>query len=217
MGTLRVQDKAFSDSAMCWKPRHVVRLSDGFEQDMARTESPKRIDSKDADACLLSHPGEAGRFGISVQDERLDSACSESELCESSDPLTDTGEVIFVCTPVTQDAESWFAFERLDAKKPRFSQREKLLLEHAVRPMKWFHRQLALHHGSIVASEPLTSSERKVLSGLLTAKTESQIADHLNLSKSTVHTYCVRICRKFGVRGRTGLTALWLEGTGVTE
>ncbi len=67
-----------------------------------------------------------------------------------------------------------------------------------------------MHYGLLLAEQPLTASERRVLNGLLTNRSEQQIADDLKLSQNTVHTYCKRICRKFGVRGRTGLMALWL-------
>ncbi len=62
----------------------------------------------------------------------------------------------------------------------------------------------------MLANEPLKQSERRVLNSLLTQKTEQEIAKEHGLTQATIHTYCTRIYRKFNVRGRSGLTALWL-------
>ena len=67
-----------------------------------------------------------------------------------------------------------------------------------------------LQRGIILADKPLTPSERRMLSELLTDKSEREIAETLSLKSTTVHTYAKRIIRKFNVRGRAGLMALWL-------
>ncbi len=48
------------------------------------------------------------------------------------------------------------------------------------------------------------------MSLLLTDRVEKEIAHGLGLTLATTHTYITDLFRKFGVSGRSGLTALWL-------
>nr|WP_285230655.1 helix-turn-helix transcriptional regulator [Stenotrophomonas sp. ISL-67] len=57
----------------------------------------------------------------------------------------------------------------------------------------------------------LAPHEKRVLQLLLTEATEKQIAEKLGLAVSTTHSYVTLIFRKFGVRSRAGLMALWLQ------
>jgi DNA-binding NarL/FixJ family response regulator len=50
-----------------------------------------------------------------------------------------------------------------------------------------------------------------VLRLLLTNMSEREIATDLGLTWRTTHQYVVVILRKFGVHGRVGLMALWLQ------
>lgn len=63
----------------------------------------------------------------------------------------------------------------------------------------------------LLAVAHLAPHENKVLQLLLTDATEKQIAEQLGLAVSTTHSYVTVIFRKFGVRGRAGLMALWLK------
>ena len=67
-----------------------------------------------------------------------------------------------------------------------------------------------LSYGLLAADTPLTPSERRVLRLLLTDLSEKEVADRLELGVRTTHHHATTIYRKFGVRGRTGLMALWL-------
>jgi DNA-binding CsgD family transcriptional regulator len=67
-----------------------------------------------------------------------------------------------------------------------------------------------LAHGLMVASAPLTPTERDVLQELLTGQPEKLIAAALGKSYHTVHEYVASIFRKFGVGNRAALMALWL-------
>jgi PAS domain S-box-containing protein len=63
----------------------------------------------------------------------------------------------------------------------------------------------------LLGSAHLAPHEKKVLQLLLTEATEKQIAEQLGLAVSTTHSYVTQIFRKFGVRSRAGLMALWLK------
>jgi FixJ family two-component response regulator len=54
--------------------------------------------------------------------------------------------------------------------------------------------------------------ERRVARLLLTDQKEKQIAHALGLGFDTTHNHVSEIYRKFGVRSRAGLMALWLGG-----
>lgn len=118
-------------------------------------------------------------------------------------------DAVYVAFPVNEDAESWFGLFRADGQPP-FTAEERDTLAYALRGIKWFHRQLLLSHGLLVASAPLTAVERQVLQGLLTGLAEKKIAAAQGQSYHTTHEHVVAIFRKFGVNNRAALMALWL-------
>jgi DNA-binding NarL/FixJ family response regulator len=79
-----------------------------------------------------------------------------------------------------------------------------------MRGLKWFLRRQLLGHGLLIASTPLTPTERKVLLALLDGRLEKQIAQDLAQSPHTTHVQVKSIYSKFGVTKRSALTALWL-------
>lgn len=118
-------------------------------------------------------------------------------------------DAIYVAFPVNEDAESYFGIFRLPGR-PHFTPQERDLLAYALRGIKWFHRQLLLSHGFLIATKPMTPMERRVLQSLLTGQTEKEIAADLGQSYHTTHEYVTAIYRKFGVNNRPALMALWL-------
>lgn len=96
------------------------------------------------------------------------------------------------------------------AAAPRFTADDKAPLALAMRGLKWFLRRQLLGHGLLIASTPLTPTERKVLLALLEGRVEKQIAQDLAQSPNTTHVHVKSIYGKFGVTKRSALTALWL-------
>jgi len=118
-------------------------------------------------------------------------------------------DAVYAAFPLNEDAESYFGLFRA-TDQPPFTVEERDTLAYALRGIKWFHRQLLLSHGLLVARTPLTMVERKVLQGLLTGLAEKEIAAALGQSYHTTHEYVSSIFRKFGVNNRAALMALWL-------
>ncbi len=116
---------------------------------------------------------------------------------------------IWTAFPVNKDAESYFLFDLYDTRR-RFSARDAALAGEALRGIKWFHRNLMLSHGLVLADTPLSPVLRSVLALLLTERSEKQIAGELGLTPGTAHQYAAELYRKLGVKGRAGLTGLWL-------
>ena len=213
IGALRIDAIADNDPAYGWRARHNYYLKHTAEREAVRKEHYRRLDSGQVDPSILANIKHAGNFRVNIKHEMVPPEWFESEFYKTLFVPFEIRDVIFVATPVSPDVESWMVFERCGDDADNFGEVERQLLDYALRPTQWFQKQLTLHHGIYLAEETLTPAERRVLSGLLTDKTEAEIGEELSLSQSTVHTYCVRICRKFGVRGRSGLISLWLGET----
>ncbi|WP_454916583.1 response regulator transcription factor [Xanthobacter sediminis] len=121
-----------------------------------------------------------------------------------------TQDAVFVAFPLNQDCESHFGFYSTRA----FADEEIAHLARALRGIKWFHRHLMLGNGLLVASAPLTPTERRVLQLLLTKASEKEISREMEMAVSTAHQHVTRIFRKFGVRSRAELMSLWLNRAG---
>jgi DNA-binding CsgD family transcriptional regulator len=119
-------------------------------------------------------------------------------------------DAIFTGFPVNADAESIFGWYRVGGIRRPFLPEDRDVVSAVLRPLRWFHRQVMLAHGLLVAEAPLTGVERRLMSCLLTERSEKEIASELSLTPATTHTYITALFRKFGVSGRPGLTALWL-------
>lgn len=119
---------------------------------------------------------------------------------------------IFAGVPVNADAESFLLIDRYGGK--RFSARDAEFVEYAMRGLKWFHRELLLANGLLIAEKSLSPTERRIIRLILAGLTEREIADKLGQSPKTTHKYIAEILRKYGVRGRTGLMARWLNRCG---
>nr|WP_298725282.1 LuxR C-terminal-related transcriptional regulator [uncultured Steroidobacter sp.] len=117
---------------------------------------------------------------------------------------------MFIGFPLNADAESFLLIDRY-RRNVRFSAADAEFVRYIMRGLKWFHRELMLSHGLLLAAAPLSATERRIAHLLLTSHKESQIAAALDQSPKTTHKYVTEILRKFGVKGRTGLMALWLH------
>jgi DNA-binding CsgD family transcriptional regulator len=111
--------------------------------------------------------------------------------------------------PVSPETEAYFVFNRRGTTEP-FSDADAELAGFALRGLSWFHRQMFFSHGLLVAQEPLTPMQREVLQLLLSDKTEKEIATELGQSFHTTHTHVKDIFRKYNVKSRAGLMAVWL-------
>lgn len=210
LGAVRVKEVGRHDPLFGWRPRAIRYLKPSSEFDALYRQQRRRIYMGGDNPTVVPKLLEAGKFRVLIQHKIVPGDWFGMEMYKTLYAPLGIQDIILVATPLGPEVESWFAFERIHHPEPCFSDAEQQLLDYAVRPLKWLHRQLMLHHGVLLADKPLKPSERRVLCELLTEKTEQRIAEELGLTINTVHTYCKRICRKFNVRGRAGLLALWL-------
>lgn len=119
------------------------------------------------------------------------------------------GDRIVALFPVDEQSESCVVFDR-SAKSDPYSRRERDILKLAVAGVGQLHRELMLLRGGVGnASRLLTPRERDVLKCVLTGDTEKEIADQMGMGRSTLHHHVISIYRKYNVRNRAGLQALW--------
>jgi DNA-binding CsgD family transcriptional regulator len=118
-----------------------------------------------------------------------------------------------VIFPVNADYESLFNFQRVGVRK-NFTATEEAIAAYALRGIRWFHRQLALSHGLLIAETPLSPAQRQITQLLLTERSEKEIAAEIGKSLRTTHNHITEVFRKFGVQSRAGLMSLWLGAKG---
>ncbi|HWL28481.1 MAG TPA: helix-turn-helix transcriptional regulator [Burkholderiaceae bacterium] len=170
-------------------------------------ELQKRWNSREMDISFLLPMRGIGRFRTYGHRRDLPPEWFDGPVYQMFSARYGTVDSLWVGFPINGDAESHFGFY---ARKV-FTDGDYELLAYALRGIKWFHRQLMLTSGPLVAKAPLTPTERKVLGLLLTKASERVIADQLGLAVSTTHQHIVSVFRKFAVRSRAELMSLWLR------
>ncbi len=210
LGVVRLST-APGDPLQGWRPRALVYLKpNDIDLNFAKKVT-RGYDAGQVDESSRTNTREAGVFRARLQKEIVPAEWFGSPYHQAAYVARDIRDVVYVVTPVSRDAESYFGFHRKGRHRP-FTTADRDLLAHAVRPLLMFQRQLMLGYGLFVASKPLTPAERRVLSCLLTGRSEKEIAATLSLTVRSTHAYVTELFRKFGVSSRAGLMALWLGG-----
>lgn len=194
-----------------WRPAMIQYLRDEPLAQKTFDEHRRKIERGAVDPSIIANLRMAGHFRINFQHEVVDPGWYESEFYLTYFVERQVHDVAYMVMPLGEDVESWIGFQRKGGNRRRFDAADRMVLDYAGRALKWLHRPAALQHGLLIADKPLTSTERKVLTALLAGGSEGDIAQELGLTPSTVHTYATRLYRKFNVKGRAGLTALWLH------
>lgn len=181
--------------------------------DEAARELAKSLDHGVADEATVANVAGAGRFRANRLRDLVPESWFDSPYYHCYYRGVGRYDAIYVAFPINEDAESWFGIlSALD--RPPFTKSQRDIVAYALRGIKWFHRQLMLSNGLLVASAPLTPAERRVLHLLLTGLSEKLIASELDRSYHTAHEWVTSIYRKFGVNNRAGLMSLWLGQAG---
>ena len=208
LGAVRLGTK--HDAMAGWRIRGIRQMDPTAEGERVYKISRQRLDSGTTDAVTVAQVREAGMFRARLLRELAPPgfcATADYDLLYRSRNVRDA---IFIACPVNEDAESYYGWYRTGEKSSAFASYDRDLLAYALRPLRWFHRRVMLHHGLLIARAPLTPMERRLVSLLLTERVEKEIATELAITLATTHTYITSLFRKFGVSGRSGLTALWL-------
>ena len=191
-----------------WRPRRIQYLrplpnDEKFTQQRLRAISRGEIDESTVAQARLAGTFRARRLCDVVPAKWFNSDTYKGYVARN------VHDSLVVGVPVSPVAEGLYGFLRMRKDDP-FTEAQRDIAFYAMRGLTWFHRQVLLAHGLLVARSPLSPAERRVLALLLTDRPEKVIAADLGVSPSTVHTYVRDVLRKFGVSGRSGLIALWL-------
>ena len=212
LGGVRMSASAPDDPVLGWRPRAVRYLHSTAANETTYKTASRQLERGVIDPCIVAQVRRAGRFRAHLLRDLVAPDYFATPFYRdlySTRQIVDTAFVVF---PLNADAECYFAFHR-KAGYPPFDRGDCDALAYGVRGIKWFHRQVMLNHGLLVAHAPLTPAERKVLQLLLTGASEKKVAADLGNTYTTAHRYVTEIFRKFGVRSRAELTALWLGRT----
>jgi len=193
-----------------WRMRGIRRFNSIPEDERVYALSRRRLDGGAADAVTRAQVREAGAFRVRLLRDLAPPGFFETADYDVLYRARNVHDAVFAAFPVNRDAESYFGWYRTADEPSPFSPSDRDVVAYALRSLKWFHRRVMLQHGLLIAKAPLTPTERRLVSLLLTDRSEKQIAAELSLTPATTHTYITALFRKFGVSGRSGLTALWL-------
>lgn len=208
VGAVRMGSEAKDDPVNGWRPHTIHWLHSSNELMGASEEQMQMLEQGIVDVSTIRNVALSGSFRAHLMSELVPSSWFESAYYKAF--YIDRGyhDTIWIGIPVNQDAEIYCGFYR-QVGTPSFTEEERDTAACALRGLRWFHRQQMLGHGLLLASTPLTVSERNVLAGLMRGWTEKQIATAQGKSFHTTHEHVTRIFRKFGVNSRAALQALW--------
>lgn len=209
IGAVRMDTSFPGDPIKGWRPHVVRHLYPAPHIDAAIQEQTKKLERGEVDENIIRNLDGAGTFRANRLRDLVDPEWFEKDYYRRYYREVGTADAVWAASPINQDAESWFGIFR-GADQPPFSESERDEIAGILRGTKWFQKQLMLSHGLVIANTPLTPTERRVLHLLLTGLSEKQIAVELERSYHTAHEQIKSIYRKFGVKTRTALMALWL-------
>jgi len=207
VGAVRITDDE-RDPLLGWRPRlirylHPLPNDEKFSQQRLKELAKGKIDELAAAQARLAGSYRARRMRDLVSPSFFETHTYQGYVGRGvHDSLT-------VVAPVSTASEAYYGFLRMRERDP-FTEAQRDTAYYAMRGLTWFHRQVLLSHGLLVARSPLSPTERRVLSLLLTDRSEKLIASEIGVSQSTLHGYVRDVLRKFGVSGRNGLIAVWL-------
>ncbi len=195
-----------------WRPKAVHYLYSNPVRDRLTADVLRRMGANVVDPHTLAFVARAGSTRAFLREELVDDKTWERSWLVN-EALRPAGiESRLVGARAVDDAtESYICLDRDDDDEP-FAQRERDLLQLFLMGCPAFHRQQLT--ARVLGNPRLTPRERDVLALLLTDRTEREIGRELDLTWRTTHQYSVSILRKFGVRGRIGLMAMWLRQSG---
>lgn len=208
IGSVRMADVLAGDPVHGWRPRVVHFLHPSAQIEGSVKEQAKNLEQGSVDQSTIVNVAQAGTFRTNRAVD-LVPGWLESDYYHRYFKAFGLKDVIWAGLPVNEDAECYFGVFRDDAH-PHFTPAERDFVGNALRGLKWFYRRQMLSRGLMVATSPLTATEREVLGGLLSGLSEKQIASARNQSPHTTHEYVSNIYRKFGVGNRSTLMSLWL-------
>lgn len=211
MGAVRLSEDE-GDPLLGWRPRRIRYLQPLPNDERFTEQRLREINRGVIDELSMAHARLAGTFRSCRMRDLVSARWFKSDTYKGY-LARGVRDSLVVAVPVSPMAEGYYGFLRMRDDHP-FTATQRDVAFYVMRGLTWFHRQVLLGHGLIIAASPLSPTERRVLALLLTDRSEKLIAADLCVSPATLHTYVRDVLRKFDVSGRNGLTALWLGRQG---
>lgn len=208
-GAVRMADIMPGDPVHGWRPHTIRHLHPSRPRETVAKEQARNLEQGSVDITTIRNAALAGTFRANRLIDLVPESWFDSEYYQLCYRDVGYEDAIWAGFPINEDVEVYFGILR-DIGHPRFSAAERDTVAYALRGLKWFHRRQVLGHGLLAASSPLTPTERSVLQSLLTGQSEKQIAAAMGKSYHTTHEHVSSLFRKFDVKNRAGLMALWL-------
>lgn len=213
VGTVRLLQggEAARDAMGGWRVKVITFLHPPTEIEELAAKQALNREHREAGLTTVAAVRGSGRFRVHrLHDGFVDlDELRQTDYYQSRYVALGVDDQVWVASPISPETEAYFVFNRQGTE--RFSEADAALAGFALRGLSWFHRQLFFSHGLLVAQDPLTPMQREVLRLLLSKKTEKEIAAELSQSFHTTHTHVKDIFRKFNVKSRAGLMAIWLS------
>lgn len=210
MPAIRVVKGNAADPIDHWRPGPIHYLHEEEAYRAFYKRSDRAIAGNSFDESVLANVRGAGSFRVNWLPELVSPEWYESPYYLEGFVPRGVVDSIFVASPVNPAVEVYMGFDRRGSGVPRFDPIAPQILRYALRGLRWFHRERLLEQGFLLARSAPTEAEQRVLRQLLTGASERKIATALGLALPTTHNHITTIYRKFGVRSRAGLMALWL-------
>jgi hypothetical protein len=186
IGSVHLSDAFPEDPVKGWRAIVVRYLYPTQPLDDGAKEQLKNLYRGVADETTVINVAAAGHFRANRLRDLVSDEWFDSDYYHCYYQGRGFNDAVFITFPVNADAESWFGVYR-GIGKSDFTAEERDILAYALRGLKWFHRQLMLNHGLLIASAPLTPAERRVLQLLLSRASEKDIGVTLGLTVNSVH------------------------------
>lgn len=209
LGSVRLDSTSPSDPLKGYRPRANRYLHPAPIHNEAYLAQAARWKQSEPEEGHARAARDAGTFRSLRLRDVMRPAWFDEEFYQTFHASRGFHDQLFVSFPLHEDYESFFGFQRVGVKKD-FTATEEALAAYALRGIKWFHQQLALSYGLLIAERPLSTIQRQVIPLLLTERNEKQIADEIGKSVRSTHKHITEIFRKYGVNSRAGLMAVWL-------
>lgn len=175
VGAVRLPDILAGDQVHGWRPRSIRHLYATCQLEAAAQDQAKQLEKGCVDETTIRNVSFAGSFRANRLVDLVSETWFDSAYYRNYYLGLGRNDAIWVGIPVNEDAECYFGVFR-ESGHPCFSPADCEAVAHALRGLKWLHRQQMLSRGLLVASSPLTPVERQVLHGLLIGRSEKEIA-----------------------------------------
>lgn len=179
-----------------WAPVYEAGFADDWHERIAE------------DPWLLRLTEGAGSHRTLLREDFFSGDEWQEYLRTSQSSLIGTTERLNSVYTIDDDAEVYLGFLRRGAQ--RFAERDRAashVLHLGLGPL-W--RRLAMSYGLLTTQDVFSPRERETLLLLLAGLSEAAIAEHMELTRGTVHQYVVSVFRSMEVNSRAELMARWM-------